>query len=85
MGNFSGSLACFGDSTVWFLISKEPVEFGHCIQDFNQQGQGHDGPKVMIQEAEYQNSILCSVFAAAWNRTILSNINPTGNVYRTTT
>ena len=54
MGNLSGSLACVGDRTVWFLISKEPVEFGHCIQDFNQQGQGYDRPKVMIQEAEYE-------------------------------
>ena len=70
MVNFSGSLACFGDSTVWFLISKEPVEFGHCIQDFNQQSQGHDGPKVMIQEVEYQNSILCSGFGVAWNSTL---------------
>ena len=70
MGNFSGSLACVGDSTVWFLISKEPVDFGDCIQDFNQQGQGYDRPKVMIQEAEYQNSTLCSGFGATWNSTI---------------
>ena len=70
MVNFSGSLACFGDSTVWFLISKEPVEFAHCIQGFNQQSQGHDGPKVMIQGVEYQNTILCSGFAAAWYSTI---------------
>ena len=70
MGNFAGSLTCVGDSTVWFLISKEPVEFGHCIQDFNQQSQGHDGPKAMIQEVEYQNSILCSGFCATWNSTI---------------
>ena len=69
MGNFSGSLACFGDSTVWFLISKEPVEFGHCIQDFNQQSQGHDGPEAMIQEVEYQNSVLCSGFGATWKST----------------
>ena len=40
------------------------------IQDFNQQGQGHDGPKVIIQEVEYQNSILCSGFGATWNSTI---------------
>ena len=65
MENFAVGLAFVGDSTVWFLISKEPAEFGHCIQDFNQQGQGHDGPKVMIQEVEYQNSILCSGFGAA--------------------
>ena len=64
MGNFAGSLACLGGSTVRFLISKGLVEFGHCIQDFNLQGQGHDGPKVMIQEVEYQNSILCSGFGA---------------------
>ena len=70
MGNFAESLACVGDITVWFLISKELVEFGHCIQDFNQQGQGHDGPKVIIQEVEYQNSILCSGFGATWNSTI---------------
>ena len=57
MGNFVG-------------ISKEPVEFVHCIQDLNQQGQGHDGPKVMIQEVEYQNSILCSGFGATLNSTI---------------
>ena len=70
MGNFTGSLACVGDSTVWFLISKEPAEFGHCIQDFNQQGQSHVGPKVIIQEVEYQNSILCSGFGATWNSMI---------------
>ena len=40
------------------------------IQDFNQQGQGHDGPKVIVQEFGYQNSILCSGFGATWNSTI---------------
>ena len=70
MGNFTGSLACVGDSTVWFLISKEPAEFGHCIQDFNQQGQSHVGPKVIIREVEYQNSVLCSAFGATWNSMI---------------
>ena len=35
-----------------------------------QQSQGHDGPKLMIQEVEYQNSILCSGFGRSWNSTI---------------
>ena len=73
MENFSESLACFGDSTVFkhdLTAFKEPVEFGHCTQDFNQQSHGHDGPKAMIQEVEYQNSILCSGFGATWNSTI---------------
>ena len=51
---------------------------------FNLESQGHDRPKVIIQEIEYQNSILCSGFGVAWNSTIYSNINPTKYVYRTT-
>ena len=38
----------------------------------------------MIQEIEYQNSILCSGFGAAWNSKTQSDINPTKNVYRAT-
>ena len=38
----------------------------------------------MIQEVEYQNSILCSGFGPAWNSKIKSNINPTKYVYRAT-
>ena len=69
MGYFSGSLACFDDITV-FKHDLTDFKLIHCIQDFNQQIQGYDGPKLMIQEVEYQNSILCSGFDAAWNSTI---------------
>ena len=47
-----------------------PVDFGHSIQDFHTEIKGYDGPKAMIQEAEHQNSILCSGFGAAWNSKI---------------
>ena len=52
------------------MLVIEPVEFGHCTQYFNQHSHGLDGPKVMIQEVEYQNTILCLGFGAAWNSTI---------------
>ena len=70
-GNFSRALDCLvmaRSLKMILLISKEFVEF--CIQGFNLQRQGHDGPKVMISEVKYQNSILSSGFGAAWNSTI---------------